>query len=254
MSKLLGNKQQLIHVASEVVVLLGLTFYFNSQNKKLTGHIEDLAQRIEEQEDLIQNHENIIKQLVKKVNTLDQTQQRILQQIQKTPIIESKPQRSPPHSSLKSVNLPRQSVVRTGHRKSAKLHTQPPLDPPSQPTSQHKVYFQEHNKPILKSVDMEDVIQKTDDDQESHVEQTQLDPQQQVKFQKHKKSTHKSVDTEIVMQQAADHVDRIEQQPCEEYNVDDYVDNERYDDDDLDADLAEELADLEEHDDDLKKE
>ena len=65
MSKLFtDNKQMMIHILSEVVVLIGLTFYFNQKNKKLMAHIEDIAQRIEEQEDLIQKHEQILKQVV----------------------------------------------------------------------------------------------------------------------------------------------------------------------------------------------
>ena len=47
----LTNNKQLVHIVSEVIVLLGITFYFSSQNRKLTGHIEELAQQIEEQED-----------------------------------------------------------------------------------------------------------------------------------------------------------------------------------------------------------
>jgi hypothetical protein len=69
MSALSENKQ-LIHVASEIVVLVGLTFYFNQKNKKLMNHIEDLAQRLEEQEDLLQKHEEIIKKLVQAVNSI----------------------------------------------------------------------------------------------------------------------------------------------------------------------------------------
>ena len=67
MSKLLENKQ-IVHVATEIVVLIGLTFYFSSKNKKLLDHIEDLSQRLEDQEDMIQKHEQIIKQLVQVIN------------------------------------------------------------------------------------------------------------------------------------------------------------------------------------------
>lgn len=61
-NKLFDNKQ-LIHIASEVVVLLGMAFYFSSKNKALQSHIENLAQRLEEQEDRIQKLENIIQQM-----------------------------------------------------------------------------------------------------------------------------------------------------------------------------------------------
>jgi len=60
-SKLFDNKQ-LVHIGSEIVVLLGLTFYFSSKNKKLSGHIDELAQRLEEQEDHIQKLESTIQQ------------------------------------------------------------------------------------------------------------------------------------------------------------------------------------------------
>lgn len=58
-SKLLDNKQ-LIHIGAEAVVLLGLTFYFSSKNRKLMEHIEELAQRLEDQEDKIQKLESAI--------------------------------------------------------------------------------------------------------------------------------------------------------------------------------------------------
>ena len=58
----------MIHIASEIVVVIGLTFYFNQKNKKLMSHIEDLSQKIEEQEDLLQKHEQIIKKLVESIN------------------------------------------------------------------------------------------------------------------------------------------------------------------------------------------
>ena len=68
MSKLLENKQ-IIHIAAEILVLVGITFYFSSKNKKLSEHIEDLSQRLEDQEDLIQKHEQIIRQLVQRMNS-----------------------------------------------------------------------------------------------------------------------------------------------------------------------------------------
>ena len=66
----------MIHIVSEVVVVVALTFYFNQKNKKLMAHIEDLAQRVEEQEDLLQKHEQIIKQLVDHISK----QQTVIQQ------------------------------------------------------------------------------------------------------------------------------------------------------------------------------
>lgn len=68
--KRLFDNKQLIHIASEVVVLIGLTFYFSSKNRKLLTHVEDLAQRLEEQEDKIQKMENTLQQIGQNLRSL----------------------------------------------------------------------------------------------------------------------------------------------------------------------------------------
>lgn len=67
--KLFDNKQ-LIHVAAEVVLFVGMFYYISSKTKKLNNHIEDLVQKIDEQEELLQKHEQIIKQLVGAINQM----------------------------------------------------------------------------------------------------------------------------------------------------------------------------------------
>lgn len=68
MSKVFENKQ-IIHIATEIVILIGLTVYLNFKNKRLQSQIDDLLHRLEDQEDLIQKHEKIIMQLVHAVNS-----------------------------------------------------------------------------------------------------------------------------------------------------------------------------------------
>ena len=86
MSQLItDNKQLMVHIASEVVVLVAITFYFNQKNKKLTSHIENLAQRVEEQEDLLQKHGQMIKRLINYV-TQQQNLSRQRQQIVQEPV------------------------------------------------------------------------------------------------------------------------------------------------------------------------
>lgn len=68
MSKMFENKQLAIHVVSEVVVLVGLVFYFSSQNKKLSNNIADLAQRLEDQEEHINKLEEMLKQTAMVIN------------------------------------------------------------------------------------------------------------------------------------------------------------------------------------------
>lgn len=72
MSKILENKH-LVHIASEIVIIVGLTFYFNQQNKKLKSIIDDLSQRIEEQDELLKNHSQLIKKLVEHTNRIQMT-------------------------------------------------------------------------------------------------------------------------------------------------------------------------------------
>ena len=69
MSKLLENKQ-IIHIAAEVIIIAGVVVYFSYKNKKLLGQIEELSHRVEEQETIIQKHEQVIRQLVQAVNNL----------------------------------------------------------------------------------------------------------------------------------------------------------------------------------------
>lgn len=69
--KFFDNKQ-LVHIASEVVVLVGLTFYFSSKNKKLLSHIEELSHRIEDQEDHIQKLEVSLQQVNQKFDAFVQ--------------------------------------------------------------------------------------------------------------------------------------------------------------------------------------
>jgi len=70
MTKLL-DKSQIIHIVSEVVVLFGLTFYFTQKHNKLMGFINDLNKKIEDQENIIQKHEQMILKLINIVDTID---------------------------------------------------------------------------------------------------------------------------------------------------------------------------------------
>ena len=70
MSKLLQNPQ-IIHIVSEAVIIIGITFYFSQKTKKLMNHINDLTQRLEDQEDIIQKHEQLILKLMNSVDELN---------------------------------------------------------------------------------------------------------------------------------------------------------------------------------------
>jgi len=71
MSKILENKSFVIHIAAEIIIITGISFYFSQKNKKIMGHINDLIQRIEEQEDTIQKHEQLINNLTNALNDIN---------------------------------------------------------------------------------------------------------------------------------------------------------------------------------------
>ena len=67
MAKMFENKQ-IIHIAAEIIVIGGLTFYFNQKHKKVVKQVEELNQRLEQQNMILQKHEQIIQRLVNTFN------------------------------------------------------------------------------------------------------------------------------------------------------------------------------------------
>lgn len=63
-----SNKSQMIHVISEVVVLIGFTFYFTSKLNKLSNELIKTNQVIKSQNSRINYLENIVKHILNKVN------------------------------------------------------------------------------------------------------------------------------------------------------------------------------------------
>lgn len=152
MSKLVENKQ-IVHIASEIAVLLGMTFYFNQKNKKLMGHIEDLCQRVEEQEDLIQKHEQIIRKLVDHLNQ------------QKTVVQE--PSTSIHASTIRPTSTPKVHPKKQNRKKSQDFHAESPLMPPlvreyptkvsfcDKSSQQHKIEEIGSDEEVQSDLDME---------------------------------------------------------------------------------------------------
>jgi uncharacterized coiled-coil protein SlyX len=134
----LFENKQLIHIVSEVVVLIGLTFYFSSKNKKLMGHVEELAQRIEDQEDHIQKLENTVQQLS---NAMTQAVQRIQSHEGGLSVLSERINAvAPKKQSLPRATLPRAPMASTTAR-----HTKPILKEVKQAARVSKIQF---TKPV----------------------------------------------------------------------------------------------------------
>lgn len=61
-SKFLEDNKQALHVAAEVIALLGVSVYFSRQNRALSNQINELKSRLEEQHEIISRHEHALRQ------------------------------------------------------------------------------------------------------------------------------------------------------------------------------------------------
>lgn len=125
MSRLIENKQ-LVHIGTEIIILIGLSLYFNNKNKKMVSHIDELSKRLEECEKLILKHEDIIKQLVAMFNS----------------------RQSPPEV--------KQNVFKSKHKVNSK-HKQLPIQHPVVQQSKPKITFQK-NENTSSDSDLDDEI------------------------------------------------------------------------------------------------
>jgi hypothetical protein len=70
LSSIFSNPQY-IHIFVEVVTIAGVIIYFSKTIKTLNNKVDILAHKIEEQQALISNHQDVIKKLVESVQTLN---------------------------------------------------------------------------------------------------------------------------------------------------------------------------------------
>lgn len=130
MSKILENKQ-IIHIVSEVVILSGITFYFVSQNKKLQTQINELSGKLDEYEEMYQNHEQVIRQLVAFANTQSANTQSANTQSANTQSSNSRNNKAQTSNKL-SRNHTHKSNGKSKKQKNKPLHTVTFQEPSSQ--------------------------------------------------------------------------------------------------------------------------
>jgi hypothetical protein len=65
------DKKTILHIASEIIVIGGISVYFSVQNKKCQEKISILEHKIQQQELIIQNHEQLLLKLLNNVNLLN---------------------------------------------------------------------------------------------------------------------------------------------------------------------------------------
>jgi len=69
------SNKQLMHIAGELAVAAGLIFWFSSKTKKLTSHVEELTNRMDEQDEQIQKLQASVVSLNNMLSKLSRQQQ-----------------------------------------------------------------------------------------------------------------------------------------------------------------------------------
>jgi len=65
------GKQQIIHIVSEVVIITGISIYFQLKVRNLHSTIEKLENKIEQQDQVIQNHEQLLLRIMNNVDSMN---------------------------------------------------------------------------------------------------------------------------------------------------------------------------------------
>lgn len=66
------NTSNIIHIVVETITLVAITTYFMQQNKKMMEHIDNLNEKIEEQDEKLLKHDKLISDILKNQNKMSQ--------------------------------------------------------------------------------------------------------------------------------------------------------------------------------------
>lgn len=105
------DNKQIIHIATEVITIVGLTIYFSKQTKKLFESIETLTTSLNEQNEVIQKHENMINKLLETVQQLTMQQQLSRQFQPPQPVLQPQQYLQPQQPPQQPILYPPQPVL-----------------------------------------------------------------------------------------------------------------------------------------------
>lgn len=144
-------KPQTIHIIAEVIIIVIIAYYLNSRCNKLLLQIDSLTHVVEDQENIINKHGEIIQQLTAKIQQLDRV------------INSQQYQQQPVPVPVRSKNMKHIPVQQKN-----KLHAQPPVNHPKLPVKVQNVKFNNNN--YIKEEDEED-----DDGTDEYVDEIEKD-------------------------------------------------------------------------------
>jgi hypothetical protein len=123
MLKLIDNKQ-IIHIATEIIVIVCLTFYFTKKTKVLTNKIDSLEEKIEAQKLIIQQHDQLIHKLIELINEQMLHKNVVAETFQNQPVIIEKSKKIQPvkknineKNTKPTTTLPKNTVKTVLHEK-----------------------------------------------------------------------------------------------------------------------------------------
>jgi hypothetical protein len=93
----LTNNKDIVRIIVEVLVLIGICYYFNSRNSKTLKHMEELSQRMEEQEDENEKTRNKISELTTVIESLTRALERQSTVPQRQPLLRKQPKNTVTH-------------------------------------------------------------------------------------------------------------------------------------------------------------
>lgn len=101
------DKKQILHIASEIIIIGGISIYFFRKNNQLVEQINILEHKVQQQELIIQNHEQLLLKLLNNVNLLNNNINLLQQQQQNQKVLKNEKQKQPPSNikSTKSDNI-----------------------------------------------------------------------------------------------------------------------------------------------------
>jgi len=63
------NTSQIIHIVTEMIALLSITAYFMNENNKLTGKLNSLSEKVEEQDEKLQKHDKVLFDILRQMES-----------------------------------------------------------------------------------------------------------------------------------------------------------------------------------------
>ena len=82
--------RNVIHIACEIVAFTGIVIYFYKRTKTLENQIKELATRLEEQDENIKKHEDILKKIVANMNSNKKTEPVTVKRMVPVPVLVKK--------------------------------------------------------------------------------------------------------------------------------------------------------------------